>query len=336
MSISDFGIIDPTEPEKPKDSDFKEDPPPVGNTESPKVSTDPKPTDGGPTPEPSNTMLGVAEPVSPPSSNSGFQPIGVASTVRSPVTTTDPAEALASVLGNIQDKIGTGANLKMMIFGEPGSFKSSFTATAPNQIAVDLEDGLISAKVSPHGVAENVRPYPWRGFDNFNLFVDVLTGDPEELNWVEVVGVDTFSEMHKRGLQELMEREHRKRPSINQFVPETEHHTENNERMLRTMRKLLDTRRNVIISTHSRTVEPKNKPAKTFADFSESLSNKLMGMMDVVGYCEKRIVDNKVVMVMRFQGDGTVHCKQRIGLSDELINPTYADILKVWEESKNK
>lgn len=311
MSISDFTI---GEPEKKKEESS-----PVGDfaIETPKASS--ATVAAGPT---------VATPalIVPPE------------IISTPVSSAKPnvASILDDVLGSIGDDIGQGARLKMMVFGEPGSFKSSFVATAPNNLIVDLEDGLISAKHSPHGVAENVRPYKWKGFDHWEKTIQVLGSDPEELNWVEVLTIDTFSEMHKRGLQEIMEREWRKRPSINRYVPETEHHTENNERMLRMVRALRDLNRDILISTHSRTVEPKNKPSKTYADFSESLSNKLMGMMDVVGYMEKRVVDGKVVAVMRFQGDGSIHCKQRIGLPDELINPTYADIKRVWEASKNK
>ena len=265
----------------------------------------------------------------------------------SPATTDEPSIAPAitqpvvdntinEILAKIGDDITSGAKMKMLIYGEPGSMKSSFTATAANNLVLDLEDGLISAKHSPHGVAHNVRPYPWQGFEDFAKLIGVLQNNPPELDWIDVLSIDTFSDLHKRALAEVTEREWRKRPSSNRFVAETEHHVENNERMLRMIRALRDLNRDLLIVTHSKTVEPKGKPSKTYADFSESLSNRIMGMMDIVGYAEKKVIDDEVSMVVKFTGDGSIHCKTRIPLPDEMINPTFSDIKKVWEESKNK
>lgn len=261
------------------------------------------------------------------------------STVVTPPALTQPVqsaeEILNGIMGRIGDKIGVSSNLKMLIHGDPGSMKSSFGATAPNNLVADLEDGLMAAKFSPHGVAPNVRPYPWVSFEDFDMLCKALAADVEPLKNVEVFTVDTFSEVHKRGLAEVTEREWRKRPSTNRYVPETEHHQENNERMLRIIRSLKDMNRNLIILTHSTTVEPKGKQAKTYPDFSEKLANKIEAMMDIVAYAEKRIVDGNLVMVMTFRSGEGVHCKTRIPLPNEMINPTYADIVKVWEESKN-
>lgn len=244
-----------------------------------------------------------------------------------------------SVLNGIMSKIqpiGQNANFKMLIYGDPGTTKSSFVAGAPNNLIVDLEDGLLSAKSSPVGIAEGVQAYPWNGFEDFTNLVMAFMQDPPELKPFQVLSIDSFSEMHKRALAEVTEREWMKRPSSNRFVPETEHHMENNERMIRMIRALRDLNRDLILTAHAKTVEPKNKLPKTYADFSESLSNKIMGMMDVVGYMVKREVEGKVVPVMIVVGDGTIHCKTRIPLPPEIVNPTYAGIKKIWEESKNK
>jgi hypothetical protein len=365
MSISDFAVT--PEPEKNEGEEDKKEAPlsttapsseavTIGEpAETVKSTTGPatvksdfvqveKPapliTEASPKPQPTATSPGVtsseaAKPVSP--STSGITLIGSTSPAAS---NTPPAksadEILAGIMGNIGEDIAAGHNLKILIHGDPGSMKSSFAATAPNNLVADLDDGLISAKFSPHGVAENVKPYPWKGFEDFDLLCKALAADVDPLKWVEVFTVDTFSDVHKNGLQEVLEREYRKRPgSVNRYVPETEHHMENNERMVRIVRSLKNMNRNLIILTHSTTVEPKNKPAKTYPDFSEKLANKIEGMMDIVAYAEKRIIDNVQHMVLTFRGDQGVHTKTRLPLPNELIDPTYEDIRKVWEESKN-
>lgn len=254
-------------------------------------------------------------------------------------TTPSTNSTVDNVINNILGKIGNigdSANLKVMIIGDPGSTKSSFGATAPNNLIIDAEDGAMAAKNSPHGIADNVQAYPWAGFDDLRNLVGLLLQNHPALDPYKVITMDTLSEVHKRGLQEVMAREKARRPSINEFVPETEHHTENNERIVRLVRALRDTNRDLIIISHARTVEPKGKAAKTYADFSESLSNKIMALMDVVGYMFWKEVDNKPTPVMRLISDGQIHCKNRLGMPEEIVNPTYSVIKQAWEASKNK
>lgn len=354
MSISDFAIT-PDEPEKPKEEQAEvplstqEKAPaseavtiggtaPVVETASP-ASVKPsdfvkqeKPaplvTEATPKPQPTVT--------STPAPSGGILltgSAGASSTTATPVKSAE--EILQGIMGNIGDDITSSSNLKILIHGDPGSMKSSWAATAPNNLVADLEDGLMAAKFSPHGVANNVKPYPWKGFEDFDMLCKALAADVDPLKWVEVFTVDTFSEVHKRGLAEVTEREWRRRPSSNRYVPETEHHQENNERMLRLIRSLKEMNRNLIILTHSTTVEPKGKQAKTYPDFSEKLANKIEAMMDVVAYAEKRIIDKEQHMVLTFKGDEGVHTKTRIPLPNEMIDPTYEDIKRVWEESKS-
>ena len=251
-----------------------------------------------------------------------------------PSTQTNTDEILNSLMGQIKP-IGETSYLKVLLYGEPGSGKSSIAATASNNLIYDLEDGLVAAKQSPHGIADNVRAIPFQSWEQSKALLGTLQKRPPELESFEVFTIDTLSELHKRGLQEVTEREHRKRPSSNRFVAETEHHTENNERIVRFFRALRDLDRHLIVIAHSRTVEPKNRPAKTFPDFSESLSNKIMAFMDVVGYMEMRKIDGNIVPVARFISNGQIAAKNRIGLPEEVANPTFSQIKKYWENSRN-
>lgn len=251
-------------------------------------------------------------------------------TPQSPSETTqspsDPDSILNTLMANIHE-IGAKENFKILIYGDPGTTKSSFAATAPNNLIVDLDDGLLSAKSSPNGIANNVRSFPWKSFDYLSALIGKLQQRPPELDWVEVLTIDPFSEMHKRGLDEVLAREHSKAPrTFNRYKPETDHHAENNNRMLAIVRALKDIDRNLIITAHARTVEPKGKPAKTFPDFSEQLANKIEGMMDIVGYMTRREIDGKMVPILRVHTDGTVHAKTRVPLPVEIANPTYAQL----------
>lgn len=262
-------------------------------------------------------------------------------TIQAPIISGDPQEQVNSIADAIMAKIqpiGQRSCFKMMLYGEPGTIKSSIVATAPNNLIIDNEDGLISAKGSPFGIADNVRSFPFTDFDELSNLIGLLMNHYEPLEQYKVLSLDTFSEMHKIGLANVLTREHLNRPnSVNAYKAETEHHSENNEFILRVLRALKNLDRDLIITAHSRTVEPKSKPAKTYADFSESLSNRIMAMMDVVGYMSWMDDGNgNTIPVMRTVSDGTIHCKSRIPLPPLIPNPTYPMIRAAWEESKNK
>lgn len=250
----------------------------------------------------------------------------------SEVTQPPVDDVLKSLMANIVD-IGQKESFKMLIYGDPGTTKSSFAATAPNNLIVDLDEGLVSAKSSPNGIAEQVRAFPWIGFNGLSALIGKLSQNTPELDWVETLTIDPFSETHKRGLDEVLAREHAKAPrTANRYVAETEHHTENNNRMLAIIRALKDLNRNLIITAHARTVEPKGKPAKTFPDFSESLANKIEGMMDIVGYMTRREIDGEMVPILRVTTDGTVHAKTRVPLPVEIANPTWPQLKAAWDK----
>ncbi len=263
---------------------------------------------------------------------------------REPVTA-EPAlsqdELIDEILRGAIGEIGEASCLKVLIYGPPGSTKSSMLGDIPNNIILDLEGGLISAKTAKlytgRDLAPNVKAYPYKDFDKAVTFVNFLKDG--KLPEFEVLSVDTVSDMHKREIQAVTERGHSARPSKSLYVPETEDYTEVNEKLTRFIRTLRDMDRHLVILGHSQTVEPKGKAAKTYLDFSEKLTNKLLAMMDVVGYIEMRefqdAAGEKVqAPVMRVISDGTVYAKTRIPLPAEIINPRWVDIYNAWEAAK--
>lgn len=288
-----------------------------------------------PAEEPTPTSSETATPTPPadlPKESAASVAAAPTATTSAPVATAPSAdEILSNVLGRIGD-IGTSHHFKLMIIGPPGQGKSSLLASANNMLAYDFEDGLISAKAAPHGVGKGTKAIPYVNMDEFRTLVGALMNKHEALSQFEVFGIDTLSDLHKRDLAEITERDWRRQPSRNRYVPETDQYTEVNERIVRVVRALRDLPLDIIITSHSRTVEPKNGPSKTYADFSESLSNKVMAMMDVVGYLQFKKVGDKMVPVLRTKTDGVIYCKSRASMPEEIINPSYQEIKQLWLE----
>lgn len=243
-------------------------------------------------------------------------------------------EKLKSYMGT---HIGESSSCKVLIHSEPGGTKSSIAATAAYSLLWDFEDGLMSAAESPYGIAEGIVPMSYVNFVQAEAIVTKFEEHHPDLDWCKVFTIDTYSDFVRRTLADICERDWRAAPSLfNRYKPNTDQYTENNEMHDRFVRRLRDLDRDLLIFTHSKTVEPKNKPAKTYPDFSESYANKLEAKMDVVGYIQWQEVDSKAVPVMLTKSTtiDLIHCKRRIDIPDIMPNPTWPDIRAGWERTQ--
>lgn len=262
----------------------------------------------------------------------------------SPATNTavHKADAITQALLSQIAPVGTKANFKILIYGPPGSTKSSFLAGANDQLVFDQEDGLISIKTQEEHTGRaakpNIRSIPFSSFGAADALVDRLAARIPELDWVKVFSIDTYNDFYRKALSERVIKRWEQRPSsVDKYVASQDENDYSavNEQMVRFARKLRDLDRDIIILAHEKTVEPKGKPSKTYPDFSEGLANKIEAMMDIVGYMEFKEIDGKMVPTLRVKTDGIVHAKSRVPLPDVILNPTYDAIRKVWETVAN-
>ena len=262
-----------------------------------------------------------------------------------PVTTNSAvsqADAITQALLAQIAPVGVKANFKILIYGPPGSTKSSFLAGADNQLVFDQEDGLISIKTQEEHTGRpakpNIRSIPFSSFGAADALVDRLAARIPELDWVKVFSIDTYNDFYRKALSERVIKRWEQRPSsVDKYVASQDENDYSavNEQMVRFARKLRDLDRDIIILAHEKTVEPKGKPSKTYPDFSEGLANKIEAMMDIVGYMEFKEIDGKMVPVLRVKTDGIVHAKSRIPLPDVILNPSFDAIRAQWEKVIN-
>lgn len=239
---------------------------------------------------------------------------------------------LDAILGNIKIIGEAKPPIKLMLYSLPGAGKTSLAGQIPNNLIIDTEHGRLTLDQNPDLVAENVKVFPFTSFDGIERTIKKFIEAPAALADIETITIDTLNNLHKRGLAAVTERAWAQNPvSNNKYVAETEHHTENNERVRQLVQDAVDTGRNIIIMAHSRTIEPKNQTARTFPDFSEKLANVIAGMVDVVGYMYMTEIDGENKRVIRFRPTESVTAKTRVkGLPDNMIDPTWDKILEVW------
>lgn len=288
-------------------------------TETPFVPTQELPTDQTPT---ATTVVEEAPVAVPLREETMAAPVDTAPAAP-PVSEWDAiTEAL---LASVQDIMPGMSNFKILVYGDPGCTKSSFAAAAPRNLIVDFEEGLQSALHSPFGVGEGTQKIKFKSMRQIEAIVQrYQANDPAFAKW-NLLTLDTISDLHKRGLQEITERKWANAPSMrNRYVPETEDYIEVNEMLTRLVRSLRDIEKDVIVLAHAKTVEPKNRPAKTYPDFSEGLANKLEAMMDVVAYVKMQPDEQGNQMpVFQVKTAEGIHAKTRLDLPDMIANPTW-------------
>lgn len=250
-----------------------------------------------------------------------------------PASNAAPVDAiLDSLLGRITSADKAKSNLKILVYSEPGARKTSFLGTCPNNLIVDVEKGLASLRTAPNVDMSKLSVLPYRSFFQIEALVEKMNMGVPQLAQFETLSIDSVSELHKKGLEEVTKREFAKGGRVSQYNAETEDHTENNEHIRRLVSSLRDLDRNIILTAHARTVQQKDKSIKIYPDFSERLANTIAGIVDVVAFVQLRENDDKTEAVWHFESDGFITAKQRIGLPKTLIDPTWDTIWGYFEK----
>lgn len=253
-------------------------------------------------------------------------------------STNNDTAFLDLLLNKIEDLSDHKTKLKMMIYSDPGAGKTTFLGQIPNNLIIDAESGTDSILNHKDIMGEGTKRLAYKTFEGLERTVETFHKFPDQLSQFSTISIDSMSNLHKRGLAEVVEREWRKAPSLNnRYVAETEHHTENNEHIRRLVQSLVDLDMNFVMTSHARTIEPKGKPAKTFPDFSEKLANTLAGMVGIVAYMYKAEVDGKEQRVMKFHPSNGISAKCRFGsFPVNLIDPTWVQVRDLLEKHGNE
>jgi hypothetical protein len=225
--------------------------------------------------------------------------------------------------------------LKVLIYGPMGSGKSVLLAQAPKPLIVNVEKGLLALRNHPDLInMDEVYPMEYKNFQQLESFIAKSNQNLPELAFYETFGVDSMSELHKRGLAATVQREFKANSyGRNLYRAETDDHTENNEHIRQLVSSMRDLNRHVVLTAHHRTVQQKDGSIKTYADFSEKLANTLAGIMDVVGYLSIEDVDGQEVRQLRVRTDGYIACKTRLeALPDVITNPTWSVLWDAFQK----
>jgi hypothetical protein len=242
-----------------------------------------------------------------------------------------------SILDALMSRIGSVEShtkyLKVLLYGMPGTRKTVYTATAPNPLIIDVEKGAHSIRNHPE-LSANVKVLEFRSIFQAEQLLgylmkkDTIPGLADR----ETCVVDSFSELAKRDLDEIVKDASSKDASRNKYLPIGPDYNISTEHMRQFASALRDLPMHVIVTCHVK--EEKDESSGRLLvrpNLTPKLAGTLAGIFDVVAYMQ---LDNDVAK-MQVHPTDKVTAKTRIGGLPPIIeNPTFGDLLTAFNKGK--
>lgn len=251
-------------------------------------------------------------------------------------------ESMEDLLDQIMARAGTVEDvspwIKLLIYGDYGSGKSVFTATAKNNFIFDIEEGSKSIRNHPE-LHDNVTILPYKSSYQVESTIDYFKRNDPRLAKFEVVTLDSFTAYQQKDIIAHVRTESAKDSSRNPYLPVGTDYNINTQHMKRIAQDLHDLERHVIITCLKKEVQDETGALYIRPDLTDKLAAYCAGMFDLVGYLTADIGSDGSVSNRRLQVHPTtrVAAKTRIGgLPAVIENPTFTNILEAYNKNNLK
>lgn len=225
--------------------------------------------------------------------------------------------------------------LKILVYGMPGTGKTVFTATAPNPLIVDVEKG--SHSINNHPELRHVQALEFKSIFQVEQLINFLGAKEPALDAYETIVIDSYSELQKRDLDEIVRVEAAKDAARNKYLPIGADYNVNTEHMRQIASALRDLDRHIIVTCHVK--EEKDDTTGRLLvrpNLTPKLAGTLAGIFDVVGYMSTTTQGENTIRTLQVHPTVNVTAKTRIGNLPAVIeNPTFSDIYTAFTTTKD-
>lgn len=244
-----------------------------------------------------------------------------------------------SILDALMSRITTVDNkskyLKILVYGNPGTGKTVFTATAPSPLIIDVEKGAHS--INNHPQLMRAKALEYKSLFQVEQLIKYLAADTPQLSEFKTIVVDSFSELQKRDLDAIVTEEAAKDANRNKFLPLGPDYNVNTEHMRMIASALRDLDRHIIVTCHVK--EEKDETTGRILkrpNLTPKLAGTLAGIFDVVGYMATSGAGENTVRTLQVHPTADVTAKTRIGNLPAVIeNPTFDAIYTAFTTHSN-
>jgi hypothetical protein len=206
--------------------------------------------------------------------------------------------------------------IKMMVYGDAGSGKTVFAASAPNCLILSTEPGgTVSAAIQ----GRKAKVWPIRVWTDLEEALAWLQDNPEVFDWVVL---DTVTEMQTKLIYHLLKLVVEDNENRNPDIPAMPDHQEWQNKYKRFFDTFMDLPVNVLFTAHAMTMEDQDGEEKLWpqvqgGDNWKKIARSLVAKPQLVGYIrtvEKKDAKGKEVgdvRRIRWRPSKTVNAKDR-------------------------
>jgi phage nucleotide-binding protein len=249
-------------------------------------------------------------------------------TTTNPVVLSDekpkPVDAvLEKLLSRITQPEVVSNNLKVMIYGEPGTGKTTFAGSAgavgPTLI-IDVERGSRTLVGQP-----NVDVMEYVSIEQVEATIRYLRDDDSAFAKYDTIVFDSLSEMQRRLIDAQLTAAS-KSVGMPVYKADWDIYNINTQRLRSLMSAFRDIPKNLIVTSQARLDKEEATGIMSWRpDLTPKLAATVAGLFDVVGYLR---IDSKGQRVLQVQPSKTVLAKTRTNLPKEIIDPSWVKINK--------
>lgn len=204
--------------------------------------------------------------------------------------------------------------ISVLLYSEPGNGKTTWAASAPDPLIIDVDSGSLSIALKNVPVLREKYSY-----DNIVELVSALRANPE---LYKTVVIDTVSELQKRWTDAIVQAAHKRNPARHQFIPTQQDYNETTIMIRRVVLDLLSINRNVILVAHSIEKQDGNDgPTYIRPNMTPALAGALFGLVDIMTFMKYDA--RKQERTFYFEATHTILAKHRY---TDFLPPSAKDV----------
>lgn len=227
---------------------------------------------------------------------------------------------------------GSGRFIRILVYGEPGSWKTILAGTSPNALILEADRGDESA-AGTGSTAKKWSIHDWNDLDEAKSYLQ--NGGYKNFDWVWLDSLTLFQE---RGLDMIMEdlvsspgKGHRK-----VYKPDKGEYGENMSRISRWLREMIDIPINFGITCHVKRVEDDDTGDVRYMPYvqGKDMPEKVCSYFGLIGHMEITLKEGEEHPVFSTRKDGKFYTKDRFGVVGRMLDPTIPKIMARVEQSR--
>jgi AAA domain len=239
--------------------------------------------------------------------------------------TTPPVGSSGAHPVEIREGIDMGVFVKAFVYGDAGSGKTVFGASAPDPLFLDTEGSTEVLRDWPQLAANcKVAHITW---DNFGIAIDRLKTGYKPWSDRQTVILDTADALQRRNLSDhVMAQEQ----NTDKFLPMQHHYKKSGEMLVRALLDLKELPMHVLVLSHHEEQNQEGKPFLIRPAVSPKVYKAIRQEFSMFGFMWQSQTDMDKPFENRLQtrGDRRLMGKSRYArLPPVLVNPTFNDIL---------